>query len=90
MVREGNEVAEVDMCNTKHIDHKLTKVRLESLTGESVQTRVSEMREGKSLRFEFRSGRVLTVYLEAWGISITLLTTGADLDKTRLEHNIDG
>ena len=84
MVREGNELAQVDMCDTKHSDHKLPKVRLESLTGESVQTRVSEMRRGKSLRFEFPSGRVLTVHLEGWGISLTLQTTGGDLEKTRL------
>ena len=85
MVREGNEFAQVDMCKTKNRDHKLPEVRLESLTGGSVQTRVSEMREGKSLRFEFLSGRVLTVHLEGWwGISLTLLTTGGDLGMTRL------
>ena len=84
VVREGNELAQVDMCNTKHLDHKLPKVRLESLTGRSVQTRVSEMRQGKSLRFEFRSGRVLTVHLDRWGLSLTLQTTGGDLAMTRL------
>ena len=85
VVREGNEFAQVDMCKTKNRDHKLPEVRLESLTGGSVQTRVSEMREGKSLRFEFLSGRVLTVHLEGWwGISLTLLTTGGDLGMTRL------
>ena len=85
-MREGNEVAEVDMCDTKHLNLKLPIVRLESLTGESVQTRVSEIREGKSLRFEFRSGRVLTVHLETWGMSLTLQTIGGDLEKTRLKH----
>ena len=90
VVREGNEVAEVDMCDTKHLNLKLPIVRLESLTGESVQTRVSEIREGKSLRFEFRSGRVLTVHLETWGMSLTLQTTGGDLEKARLKHYIDG
>ena len=85
MVREGNELAQVDMCKTKNRVHKLPEVRLESLTGGSVETRVSEMREGKSLRFEFLSGRVLTVHLEVWGISLTLQTTGGDnLEKTRL------
>lgn len=91
VVREGNEVAQVDMCNNnnnKDLDYKLPTVRLESLTGTSVQTRVSEMRGGRSLRFEFRSGRVLTVHLEAWGISLTLQVTGGDLGHTRLGQDL--
>ena len=91
-MREGNEVAQVDMCNNnnnnKDLDYKLPTVRLESLTGTSVQTRVSEMRGGRSLRFEFRSGRVLTVHLEAWGISLTLQVTGGDLGHTRLGQDL--
>ena len=85
MVREANEVVEVDMCNTNNLDNKLPKAHLKSLAGESVRTRVSELRQGRSLRFEFQSGRMLTVHLETFGMSVTLQVTGGDLGLTRLD-----
>ena len=76
-------MVQVDVCDTRHSFPTLPSVRLENLSDRVVQTRVFELRRGRSLRFEFPSGRMLTIHLEQWGLSITLLSIGADTGMTR-------
>ena len=83
VAREGNEVVQVDVCDTRHSFPILPSVRLENLSDRVVQTRVFELRQGRSLRFEFPSGRVFTIHLEQWGLSITVQSIGADTGMTR-------
>ena len=76
-------MVQVDVCDTRHSFPILPSVRLENLSDRVVQTRVFELRRGRSLRFEFPSGRMLTIHLEQWGLSITLQSIGADTGMTR-------
>ena len=76
-------MVQVDFCDTRHSFPTLPSVRLENLSDRVVQTRAFELRQGRSLRFQFPSGRVFTIHLEQWGLSITVQSIGADIGMTR-------
>ena len=82
VAREDNDLVSVDMCSGEYGD-SLPAVNLFNLAQDLVHTRVLEARGGKILRIEFPSGRSIQVFIEYWGMSLSLTVPGADQARTR-------
>ena len=82
VAREDDDVVSIDMCGGEYGD-TIPVVKLFNLRQEQIQTRLYEGRQGKILRAQFPSGRSVEAGLEYWGLSLSLLATGADRGKTR-------
>ena len=83
VAREYNDVVSVDMCDGEFGD-TLPVLRVTNVApGDKIGTRIYEARGGKILMILFESGRSIHVFLEYWGMSVSLLTAGQDFAHTR-------
>ena len=80
--RDGNDVVSVDMCDGDYGD-TLPQLSIYNLNHDKIKTSVLESRGGKILMIQLGSGRSLHVFLEYWGLSISVETTPADHGQTR-------
>ena len=80
--RDVNDVVSVDMCDGDYGD-TLPQLSIYNLNHDKIKTSVLESRGGKILMIQLGSGRSLHVFLEHWGLSISVETTPADHGQTR-------
>lgn len=82
VARENNDMVSVDMCDGEFGD-TLPMLRVTNVAGDKIRTRIYEARGGKILMILFESGRSIHVFLEYWGLSVSLFTAAQDFGHTR-------